>query len=268
MFRNNFVVSLKSGDKYFRENGDTIQLPFGSEYSVFLKNLNSRKAVVKISIDGKDVLDGHSLVVQPNSVLELEGFMNNTLAKNKFKFIKMTRQIENFRGTTPEDGLIVVEYDFEKEQPLSREIVYIPYYPFPYYYPYYPCYPYYPNWTYTTGTITVGGTGSSSGLTGTSSTFGENKNVTYNSNYCSSVIPESNGITVKGNDVNQSFYPTYIGEMENRPTVISLKMVGIFKEAVQNKPVFTNEKKICETCGTTNKYKNKFCYVCGTRLID
>jgi hypothetical protein len=263
MFRNNFVVSLKSEGKFFRENGDIIQLPFESEYSIYMKNLNSRKAVVKVSIDGKDVTDGHSLVIEPNSVLELEGFMDGNLAKNKFKFIKMTRQIENFRGTTPEDGLLVVEYDFEKEKPINREIVYIPYYLYPHYYPSYPYY--YPCWTYT-GTITYSGGG---GTTTTISTANNANNVTYTSNYCLNANNiDNNGITVKGDDIQQQFYPTYIGEMENRPTVISLKMIGISKEEINNKPIFTNEKKICETCGTSNKNKNKFCSTCGTRLAD
>ena len=264
MFRNNLIVSLKSGERFFRENGDIIQIPFGEEYSIFIKNVNSRKAVVKkISIDGKNVLDGHGLVIEPDSALELEGFMDGTCAKNKFKFIKMTRQIENFRGTTPEDGLLVVEFDFEKEKPVTREIIYVPYYSPPYYQPYYP------SWTYTIPNQTYKGMGGG----GTSSSAGApditNGNVTYTSANCFySEIPADSGITVKGNDINQMFYPTYVGEMENRPTVISLKMIGISKEEESKKIVFTNEKIICQTCGTSNKQRNKFCYSCGTRLIS
>lgn len=265
MFRNNFVVSLKSGEKFFRENGDKIEVPFDSEYSIFMKNINSRKAVVKVSIDGKDVLDGHSLVVQPNSALELEGFMDGNFSKNKFKFIKMTEKIENFRGKYPEDSLLVVEYDFEKERPLTKEIVYIPHYPpypqYPYSY-YYPGWMYMPNWTYTP-TITYGGRTTSS-----ITIKGNNDDITYtNCNYSSFVPSENDGITVKGNDISNQFYPTYIGEMENHPTVISLKMIGISKEISKEKVVFTSDKKICLTCGENNRYSNKFCSCCGTRLI-
>ncbi len=272
MFKNSFVVSIKSGEKYFRESGDRVEIPFEQEYSIFLKNLNSRKAVVKVSIDGKSVLDGQSLVIQPNSVLELEGFMDGNFAKNKFKFIKMTRQIENFRGKNPEDGLLVVEYDFEKEKPLTREIVYIPYrypeYSNPYYYPYWT----YPQWTYTAGstwndntfTIHGGGKGSSCGTT--SSNLGENALYT-TCNYSSFVPSKNEGITVEGHPTNQRFYSTFVKEMENCPTVISLKMIGIPKEESKEKIVFTKDKRICSTCGESNKYNNKFCGVCGSRLI-
>jgi hypothetical protein len=254
------VVSLKSGERFFRESDDRVEIPFGQEYSIFIKNLNSRRVVVKVSIDGKNVLDGQSLVIQPNSVLELEGFMDGNFAKNKFKFIKMTRQIENFRGKTPEDGLLVVEYDFEKECPLTKEIVYIPYYLQPYYYPYY-----YPNWTYTP-TITCGGTTSSSGNISSETTWTNNNAIYTSAINCSFTSPENDGITVKGNDINQRFYSTHVGEMENRPTVISLKMIGISREDSKEKIVFTTDKKVCETCGTNNKNKNKFCYCCGTRI--
>jgi ribosomal protein S27AE len=45
-------------------------------------------------------------------------------------------------------------------------------------------------------------------------------------------------------------------------------MVGIEQEVVQDKPIFTSDKKICQTCGTSNKFKNKFCSSCGSRLAE
>lgn len=278
MFRNNFVVSLKSGEKFFRENGERVEVPFGAEYSIFLKNLNSRKAVIKVSIDGKSVLDGQSLVIYPNTALELEGYMDGNQAKNKFKFIKMTKQIENFRGTTPEDGIIAVEYDFEKELPVRKDVFYVPntWYQ----------YPTNITWTYTNNTYTTwsnsqGATGiqGDAGLSGATGSIGKTRNLNNNASIsCYNMSTptmdsaftavDNNGITVKGSDVNQQFYSTYVGEMENRPTVMSLKMFGISKEGLTGKPIYTKDKKVCPTCGEKNKYYNKCCSGCGTRLLD
>jgi hypothetical protein len=278
MFRNNFVVSLKSGEKFFRENDDRVEVPFGAEYSIYLKNLNSRKAVVKVSIDGKNVLDGQSLVIYPNCVLELEGFMDGDCAKNKFKFIKMTKQIEDFRGITPEDGIIAVEYDFEKELPIKKDAFYVPHI---WYHVEYPT----TTWTYTDNTFTTwGGIQGASGDKGVSGTVGRGSsagsiNINNNASVScynmstptmdSAFTPaENEGVTVKGDDVHQQFYSTYVGVMENRPTVVTLKMFGISKESLTGKPIYTKDKKVCPTCGERNKYYNKCCSCCGTRLSD
>src|SRR5258708_1872718 len=117
MFDNKFIVSVKVDGKFLREDCDQISLPFGSEYSIYMKNTNSKQAVVNISVDGKDVCDGQRIVISPNSALELEGFMSSSVAKNKFKFIERTKQIEEYKGITPEDGLIRIEVWYEKDRP-------------------------------------------------------------------------------------------------------------------------------------------------------
>ena len=81
MFHKNFVVSIKSGGKFFKENGDTIRIPFKTEYSLFFKNLENRRACVTVSIDGKDVLGGNRLIVEPNSTLDLDGYLDDLKAK-------------------------------------------------------------------------------------------------------------------------------------------------------------------------------------------
>ena len=52
------VVVSKNG-KFLREikdNGsDTVQLPFGSEFALKFKNLNSTRAAISVEIDGQDV---------------------------------------------------------------------------------------------------------------------------------------------------------------------------------------------------------------------
>ena len=116
-YQDNFVVDVKQGGKILRVKDGAVYLPFGSEYSLYLKNLNTRRASVKISIDGEDVLDNSILVLEPNSTSELQGFLRGTVAKNRFRFINKTKQISEHRGDRADDGLIRVEFAFEKPKP-------------------------------------------------------------------------------------------------------------------------------------------------------
>ena len=73
MYYKKFAVAVKVNGKVLREHGenrDEVTLPFGSEYSLTLKNINSIKAQVRVSIDGIDATDGW-LVLQPNSSIDL-----------------------------------------------------------------------------------------------------------------------------------------------------------------------------------------------------
>jgi len=111
MLKNNFIVKLKSNNKILNEIGNEIQIPFSSEYSIILKNLNNRKAVISISLDGKDVLNGRRLIIEANKELMLERFLNNDLnSGNKFKFINKTKKIQEYRGDNIEDGILKVTF--------------------------------------------------------------------------------------------------------------------------------------------------------------
>jgi len=114
VYNEKLVAVIKCNGRVLREETDVVTLSFNSEYSILIKNLDSRKAVVKVSIDGQDVLSGNSLVIEPNREIELEGFMNGSIAKNRFKFIQKTKEISDFRGDRVDDGIIRIEYWFEK----------------------------------------------------------------------------------------------------------------------------------------------------------
>ena len=62
-------------------------------------------------------MDYNSLILEPNSSTELEGFLSGTVARNRFKFIQKTKQIQDHRGDRVDDGLIRVEFAFEKPRP-------------------------------------------------------------------------------------------------------------------------------------------------------
>lgn len=115
MFKNNFVVSLKVGGKVLREAKDIIELPFGSEYEIYLKNLNDTDAAVQISIDGKEVFP-QKLLVKAHSSIDVKSNDQNFA----FKFIEKTEKIAKHRGNKAEDGLITVSYQFVEKDKQSE----------------------------------------------------------------------------------------------------------------------------------------------------
>lgn len=119
MYNNKVAVAIKAAGKVLREQNETVAIPFGSEFSVFIKNLNSVRALVKVEIDGVDIGDGTRFVVEPNSSVDLERYIKagNLTSGNKFKFIERTGKIEGTRGIKIDDGLVRVEFQFEKVQP-------------------------------------------------------------------------------------------------------------------------------------------------------
>lgn len=116
VYSQKFVACIKVNGQILRESDNTVSIPFGSEYSVLLKNLNSRRVQVKVSVDGKDVTEGTWLVIGPNQSIELERYISdgNFQSGNRFKFIPMTKAIEKHRGLKSDDGLVRVEYKTEK----------------------------------------------------------------------------------------------------------------------------------------------------------
>jgi len=115
MYKNKFVAVVKCNGSILRErSGGTVRLPFGSHYSILLKNKNSCKASVSIEVDGEDVLNGHTLILGANQSEEVKGWMRNMSKTNLFKFINKTKQIQDYRGDRIDDGLVRVTYQFEK----------------------------------------------------------------------------------------------------------------------------------------------------------
>jgi len=116
MFQSKLVASLKANGKILREFKDTVYIPFGSEYSFLIKNLNTTRALVNIFIDGKNVIEG-GLVLNAGQEVDLERYVKNGNLNegNRFKFIERTSAIENGpRGAKLEDGLVRIEFQFEK----------------------------------------------------------------------------------------------------------------------------------------------------------
>jgi hypothetical protein len=267
MYVKNFVVSIKCGDKFLRDNGGDVELPFNSEYSLFLKNLDSRDSVVGIKIDGEDVLDDNRIVVRGNSSVELLGFMEGSKVKRKFKFIEYDNVLEKKIEYSPEFSLISVEVTYRKPKPTVQEhIVKYRYdwetYPTPYYgiHPRYDHVEIYcGDRIYGDRMVWGGGTISSNGTC--------SKSLNIQTLNRSTLSTNDVGITVKGDKCNQSFTSTYIDDLEDQSHVIILRLRGFHSDITKVVDVVTNKDKVyCSECGKSNSIKNKYCPDCGNLL--
>ncbi len=270
MFRENFVVAVKCGGKILRERDGAVRLPFGSEFSLLLKNLEGRKASVKVSIDGQEVLGERSLILNANSSLELERFVESLDHGNRFKFIQKTKEIADHRGDRVDDGIIRVEFAFEQMRCTLTTTEHHHYDHhhhhdhhdhyhdhWPTYWPYYG----YPYLIWTAGGSQCQGGSSLGVMTYCSSSSGEIHANSLNS----SPLPDE-GITVKGSESNQHFNHGSIGTLD-APQVITLRLVGVDGKGEQiEKPITVHTNPMCSTCGRKNAIVDKFCSNCGTWL--
>lgn len=253
MHNNKFVAAIKVGGKVLREFGDTVRIPFGSEYDIHLKNLNTRRVSVKISIDGEDVLNGSELVINANESIDLERFVKDVSKGNRFKFIERTSNVEKHRGVKAEDGLIRIEFAFER-QPMTNQYVLTK-----------STWPLQPNngeYTRWYGPCNVNGPLYDSNFTVSCSAVSP---IVSNALRSVAQLQSDVGITVKGSISDQSF--SVINRFATDASeVIVLKLVGDVGQSLVTEPVTVKRKVKCSTCGRQNKAVAKFCNECGTGL--
>jgi len=285
-YKENFVVAIKNGGKILREKDSAVTLPFGSEFSILLKNLDSRKAVVRINIDGKSIMDGKELVINDNSSVEIERFIRE--GGRKFRFIHKTKKIIEYRGDRIDDGFVKVDYRFEKrvDEVITRHYHF---HDWDFYYPrgpkYIPCYdePIVWRMDYDSNSSGV----NVSGGVNTSQVF-YNESIS-NAKSFSSQPNIDEGITVEGSKSDQNFIPSYTKELEEQwhTIVIRLKgykntplpeadpdLVQIFRKSLTSaeyplfvkKPITVKDKLVCPTCGLKSKSNAEYCSRCGTYI--
>jgi len=263
MYHQKFVAVVKVDGKVLRERGDVVTLPFQSEYSLLLKNLESRPASVKVSIDGQDVLYGSSLIISPNEETELMGILHGSQVRNRFKFIKKTSKIQEHRGDKIDDGIIRVEFAYEKVMPKQKSSSEHHYY---HYYPPIMLRGLDEHWTSNNVTYTSNSNDNSSDPVPKGSSVvcdslgGELRATSAFHNHVGSIPQQDEGITVEGSRVNQNFRYSNIGELDDSEVII-LRMKGTDGPALTTKTKLT-----CKTCGTQSKSSAKFCPECGTSL--
>jgi hypothetical protein len=265
-YQSNLVASVKANHKIVKEHRTpgqvAVYLPFGTEYSILFKNLHARKASVKVSIDGTDVLYGKSLLIEPNKELELKRFLNELNKGNKFKFIEKTEEISDHRGDKIDDGIIRIEYQFEAPVPVFVNPAW---------------------WTTTFGgggtiyrqssitrnTLYSANVGSAVSSSSDAMRSAASMNVAPMSmNFCNTTVSSvPDGITVQGSVSNQQFQQGYIGALESQVHVINIVLKGraTLEEEIQ-KVIYSRDKIQCPTCGHWNKSSFKFCPQCTTAV--
>ena len=241
MYNNKLAVALKSADgKVLREFGENVYVPFGSEYSVLIKNLHtSARVLVTVHIDGQDVGNGNHFVITPKSSLDLERFVKTQSTGNRFKFIERTSEVEQHRGIDVEDGLVRVEYQFEIPNNVFQ------------------------HWNQINNRSFLSGNNSR--------TFYANSldvSCSTNSEIGKISVPQNEtGVTAPGSISNQQFNSVMAFPVEATTHSIILKILG---ETADNKdirePITVKTKIECVSCGKKKKAKSKFCTECGTSL--
>lgn len=294
MYQDRLAVAIKVNGKVLREFKDTVYIPFGSEYSILIKNVHSLRCMVRVAVDGQDATEGVSLIVPANSSIELERFIKggNLNEGNRFKFIERTSKIEEHRGIEAEDGLVRIEYEFEREPAPIKA-------PDPWHWPY-RTYVHHDVWLYnnpTTPSWTITSSGSGSGtITANSVNLSSTGGASYSdtkSTYAepprerrlksneprppfelpgvptmdSCDIPVNDvGITVPGSVSDQSFHLTSSFLTDGVKHVMVLKLLGQAGEKPVKQAVTVKTTQKCSTCGHVNKATAKFCAECGTSL--
>ena len=274
MFNNKMVAAIKTNGKILREFKDTVYIKFGSEYSILLKNLHTTRALVNVFIDGDNIVPG-GLVIDPGKEIDLERSIRsgNLNEGNKLKFIERTSTIEQHRGVKLEDGIVRVEFQFERPHvPVQQgwdQLARTPINAYP---------------GSITGSFNINGSlrgvdyskgmamgaaaGQSIDLYCAANNIGTSMlSASYHDGQATSRAFNDTGITVPGSTSNQKFTTTHMGAMENEKHSMVFKLLGETEDnRAVREPVTVKMKPKCVTCGKTNKATAKFCSECGTAL--
>ena len=301
MYQDKLAVAIKVNGRVLREGksegserDDTVFIPFGSEYTLYVKNMNSVRALVRFQIDGTDATEGVSIIVPANGFIELERFIKNANFNEglKFKFIERTKKIEDGpRGIKVEDGLIRIEYEFERE---PAKILNPPY-TITTTWPPQPREIHHHHHHGIRDSVFRGGSASTcsasagdASVQNTSNTFFASATMdSYEaprsaktssplrsashltaSSAAASPAEDANekGITVGGSKSDQEFHQGSWFPTDGVKHVMIIKILGETDKGKVEKAVTVKTKTECPTCGTKNKFGTKFCKECGTGL--
>lgn len=276
MYSNKLVASIKTNGQIAREHGDIVYLPFGSDYTIFLKNLHTKKAVINISIDGKDILDGTQLILDGGMALDLKRWIQkgDMTTGPKLRFIEKTDTIRETKEETGMDGIIEVTYQFEYEWPQWN----------------------FDNTLYRSASPSIGKGGNqvyggfkggnlmNMNVGGSIGSSLDGNVQTYSSQVksldgslsaapqveqeilCSASIANEEGMTVKGQDIEQEFKEVCVPFLDATVHKIVLCLKGDVNQKKVAKAITVKTKINCDACDKKQSSKNKFCVSCGNNL--
>ena len=269
MYESKLAAAIKVNGKVLREFKDTVYIPFGSEYSILLKNLNTKRAVVNIFIDGQDIVEG-GLVLNAGQEVDLERFVKNgnLTEGNRLKFIERTAGIEQHRGVKLEDGLVRVEFQFEVPRPVINisDTLWKQQTPWGGVYASGANTSHNVNGVLRSVDFSAGEAMKASAASATSATL-QNMGISGATSEVHDGMATMDwndaGITVPGSKSTQKFSTVYMGTMEPEKHSMVFKLLG--GEAIKQ-AVTVKHKPRCVTCDKQNRATAKFCTECGTAL--
>lgn len=282
MYNSGLVAAIVVNDEILREikneHDSCIYIPFGTEYSIRFKNNKNQNAILNITIDGKDVLNGNTFVVKGNSESELKGFLDKNLKiNNRFKFIEKTEKVAKNLGQNISDGIIRIEFKYEEDFnyiPLDQPYnpIVSPYVPRSPILPLDPYAPYSPNIPW----ISFGDENSKDSpkyepkypkyILVSNSTDNTQPEIKINKGFLRNL--NEDGITVKGSTIEEKLEKYNSKRLEKDSKVILFIIKGINKDGEKISSSLKSRKKVkCVTCGNECKSSFKFCPECSTCLI-
>lgn len=268
MYHQNFVAVLVCGGDILREfDGNTVRIPFGSDYSIRLKNKEARKAVASVEVDGTSATEMGPIIVPGGETVELEGFMGpDGRVTHKFRFIQKTTEISKYRGDKIDDGIITIQFQFEQHDPIHID--------HHHHHHNYPCpKPWCPP---KFGGILRGMGGEQYGSDdiryATSCSASDSPSISSCSPADFKSLPVSDeGITVKGAKSDQNFVVGHTKPLESNVYTISLRLRGVVHDGKVKgpvrKPILVRTKLRCTSCGRVSSSGSQFCSNCGTALV-
>ncbi len=116
VYQNKFVLCVLVNGNIVKEQSDgSVCIPFGSEYTVRLRNKNNRRVLVVLYIDGENVSEG-GFIVNANDYVDIKRPVNVDRA---FKFVSLqSADAQDFGKNGPSTsvtGKIEARFYFEKE---------------------------------------------------------------------------------------------------------------------------------------------------------
>jgi expansin (peptidoglycan-binding protein) len=269
------VVNVKINDRTVEEKDGKVVIPFNSEYSLLLKNRNDRKAVARVYIDGDEVTEKGRLIIDANSSVNLERYIDDVERGRRFKFVPLSNNKVSDKGNS-EKGCIEVRFQLVK--PVVNNVIvheehiyhHRPHWPIRYNGPFYVDYDY-PLFGGTvfcnsvskglsSGTLNTSGNSNFTSFATSIAGAGEIK--THDDAFIQdNHLVEEKGATIKGSNSSQKFSFAYIGELESNEIVIRFQLVGTTDSNIISKYC----KKHCPSCGKAYGVNDAFCSVCGVK---
>lgn len=274
VYSSNFVLTVVVGGHIQKEKANgVVEIPFGSEYTLRLRNKNDRRAVVKISIDGENV-SGGGYVIPAKQVIEIKRHWDKDCA---FKFVDLDSEEAHDagkNGPNPDKQKGVVEAKFHLEKKVVNPVEVHHYHhhydqqwsdlwPWFGHGPYGP--PYKPMIPTSKGVMRS----TNPEVTCSAQPDAEVRTSGFNMNQGGfmSFAPTQDGCTVEGELTGQQFSTTFV-DYESEFVVCKLFLQGYHVSQSDVGSIGTTDAKTyCTNCGAKRPAKKqRFCGNCGSRL--